>query len=187
MKTKPPHAFARLISGVVSGPKLRRILLTILAAVIFFGLITLFVLLGLQVDRLLGIPRLADGWRYIVSAACFVLGLLIAGWCLFQFALTRGTPVPTSPPPRLITSGIYARVRNPMISGGFLILEGIAFLEGSLSVIIFFAPLPVLLYAIFIVTVEEPELELRFGEAYREYKRKVPRFIPGLGKRSGRV
>jgi protein-S-isoprenylcysteine O-methyltransferase Ste14 len=182
MEPEPPNAFARLISNVVSGSKRRRLLLTPLAALIFFGLITLFVLAGLQVDKLLGLPSLTGLWRLTVSAACFALGLLIAGWSLAQFALKKGTPVPTSPPPGLITTGIYSRVRNPMIAGGFFLLEGIAFLLGSLSVIFVFAPLPVALYAFFIVTVEEVELELRFGQAYRDYKARVPRFVPRLRK-----
>jgi protein-S-isoprenylcysteine O-methyltransferase Ste14 len=31
--------------------------------------------------------------------------------------------------------------------------------------------------------VEEPELELRFGKEYLEYKKRVPMFIPGLKRR----
>ena len=90
--------------------------------------------------------------------------------------------MPLSSPPKLIITGIYSHVRNPMITGAFLILSGTGFLLGSLSVIIVFAPLAVLLYALFIITIEERELEIRFGEEYREYRKKVPRFIPGLNR-----
>jgi protein-S-isoprenylcysteine O-methyltransferase Ste14 len=69
-----------------------------------------------------------------------------------------------------------------MALGGLLILEGLGFYYGSLSLIIFFGPLPIVLYALYIKAVEEPELELRFGKEYREYKKKVPMFIPRLKK-----
>ena len=175
-----PNAFARFISNIVTGNKRRRVVMTPFAALIFFGFITLFIFAGLSVDKWLALPSLAGWWKYIVSSILFFLGLLVAGCSLLQFAQARGSPVPLSPPPKLITSGIYSYVRNPMISGGLLLLEGLGFLLGSLSVIIVFAPLPVLLYAIFIITIEERELAIRFGEEYREYMKKVPRFIPRL-------
>jgi protein-S-isoprenylcysteine O-methyltransferase Ste14 len=65
-----------------------------------------------------------------------------------------------------------------MALGLLLMLEGLGFYFGSLSLIVFFAPLPVVLYALYIKAVEEPELELRFGREYMEYKRRVPMFIP---------
>jgi protein-S-isoprenylcysteine O-methyltransferase Ste14 len=70
-----------------------------------------------------------------------------------------------------------------MALGALFILEGLGFYYGSLSLIFFFAPLPVVLYALYIKGVEEPELELRFGRQYLEYKKKVPMFIPRLKKR----
>jgi protein-S-isoprenylcysteine O-methyltransferase Ste14 len=69
-----------------------------------------------------------------------------------------------------------------MALGALLILEGLGFYYGSLSLIFFFAPLPVVLYALYIKAVEEPELELRFGREYLEYKSRVPMFIPRLGR-----
>jgi len=56
----------------------------------------------------------------------------------------------------------------------------LGFYFGSLSLIFFFAPLPVVLYALYIKAVEESELEMRFGQDYVEYKKRVPMFIPRL-------
>ncbi len=67
-----------------------------------------------------------------------------------------------------------------MLGAALFMLVGLGFLLGSLPVIIISAPLPVILYAIFIITVEEHELEMRFGDEYREYMKKVPRFLPKL-------
>lgn len=179
--------WAQAIYNVVTGDKRRRIILTPIAAIIFFGIITLFVFCSFWVDRWLNLPHLPEAWwRYALAAIIFFAGLLIAGWTVTRFFSTRGTPVPTSPPPRLITSGLYAYVRNPMAFGALLVLEGLGFFFGSLSLIIFFAPLPILLYALFIKAVEERELEIRFGQEYLEYKKKVPMFIPRPRKRGMR-
>lgn len=94
------------------------------------------------------------------------------------FFRAKGTPLTVSPPPKLITTGLFAYIRNPMALGDLLILEGLGFFFGSLSLILFFAPLPVVAYALYIRAVEEPELELRFGQEYLKYKRSVPMFIP---------
>jgi protein-S-isoprenylcysteine O-methyltransferase Ste14 len=176
--------WAQAINRVVTGDKKRRAILTPVAAIIFFGIITLFVFCSFWVDRWLNLPYLPDAWwRYGIAAVVFIAGLFLSISTVTAFFRTRGTPVPLSPPPKLITTGLYACIRNPMALGMLLILEGLGFYFGSLSLIIFFAPLPVVLYALFIKAVEEPELELRFGREYLEYKKKVPMFIPWFKKR----
>lgn len=175
--------YAESLYKVVTGSKKRRVIVTPIAAIIFFSIITLFVLASSWVDSWLGLPHLPEAWwRYWLATIIFIAGFLLAITTLTAFFRTRGTPVPTSPPPKLITSGLYAYVRNPMALGGLLILESLGFYYGSLSLIIVFAPLPVLLYALYIKAVEEPELEMRFGQEYREYKKRVPMFIPKLKK-----
>ena len=76
-------------------------------------------------------------------------------------------------------NGPYRFVRNPMISGVILFLFGEAALlrsKGNLLWAAFFLVLNLL----YIPLVEEPQLEKRFGEPYRLYRRHVRRFIPGL-------
>jgi len=95
-----------------------------------------------------------------------------------------GTPAPYDPPKIFVAHGVYTHVRNPMMTGVFMVLLGEAMLFGSLPVLvwslIFFQGCMVL-----IPFWEEPDLERRFGEAYIEYKRKVPRWIPKLKSDSG--
>lgn len=90
-----------------------------------------------------------------------------------------GTPAPYDPPKIFVARGVYTHVRNPMMIGVILVLLGEAMLFGSLPVfvwcLIFFQGCLIL-----IPFWEEPDLERRFGEAYLEYKRKVPRWIPKL-------
>ncbi len=90
-----------------------------------------------------------------------------------------GTLAPWSPTKKLVTTGLYAYVRNPMILGVITVLAG-----ESISVLSFKIFLWLCIFFIvnnlFFVIYEEPNLEKRFGDHYREYKNKVPRWIPKL-------
>ncbi len=89
----------------------------------------------------------------------------------------KGTPAPYAPPKILVAIGIYKYVRNPMMIGVWSVLCGEAILFFSFWVLIWF--LIFFTASILFVTLwEEDDLENRFGESYREYKKKVPRWIP---------
>lgn len=91
------------------------------------------------------------------------------------FRQKEGTIAPWDPTQTLISKGIYQRMRNPMIFGVSLILAGLSLIINSLAVAVW-TLLFVLINQIYFVYVEEPGLERRFGEPYREYKNKVPRW-----------
>jgi protein-S-isoprenylcysteine O-methyltransferase Ste14 len=78
-----------------------------------------------------------------------------------------------------VVHGPYRYVRNPMISGMILLLFGEAFALMSLPHGIW-AVCFLIINLIYIPLVEEPQLERRFGDSYREYCRHVRRFIPRL-------
>jgi protein-S-isoprenylcysteine O-methyltransferase Ste14 len=108
------------------------------------------------------------------------VGLLLFGTSLRQFVVRgRGTLAPWDPPKHLVVDGPYRHVRNPMISGVVFILFGEAMVLLSPSHLAW-AVLFLVLNLIFIPLLEEPELESRFGEAYREYCRHVARIVPRL-------
>ena len=76
-----------------------------------------------------------------------------------------------------MVEGVYRHVPNPMNSGVVLILlgESLVFLPlGCWSWALGFKSLN----AIYIPLLEEPMLEGRFGDDYRQYKRYVPRWVP---------
>ncbi|HUL02791.1 MAG TPA: isoprenylcysteine carboxylmethyltransferase family protein [Gemmatimonadales bacterium] len=108
------------------------------------------------------------------------LGLLLFFSSLRRFAGEgEGTLAPWDPPRRLVVRGPYRFVRNPMISGVVLILGAEAMLLESLphaAWTFIFAGINL----IYIPLVEEPGLRRRFGDAYREYCRHVPRLLPRL-------
>jgi protein-S-isoprenylcysteine O-methyltransferase Ste14 len=79
----------------------------------------------------------------------------------------------------LITHGPFAYSRNPIFTSGLIVLLGSALFYGSPVILI----VTLVLWAVsnyYGVPREERALEARFGEAYRDYQRRVPRW---LGKR----
>jgi len=77
---------------------------------------------------------------------------------------------------QLVKQGPYECMRHPMHLGLFLFPLAFAFLSGSVSFIIFIAPLEILIMLIMIFTIEEPEAIRKFGKQYLEYKQQVPMF-----------
>lgn len=80
---------------------------------------------------------------------------------------------------RLVTEGPFSVVRHPtylahtlMFSGVFLITEVIS--AGIVTLLDF------ILINVLIIPLEDKELSARFEDGYELYKKKVPRFFPGL-------
>jgi protein-S-isoprenylcysteine O-methyltransferase Ste14 len=177
--------YAEFIYKIATGDKRRRNLITAVAPLVFYAITAIVIFAAYLVDKRLALPFFGfsySWWRIAVSVLLIALGCAIAGWTYVAFGRTRGTPIPFSPPPKLVTTGLYAHVRNPMFIGGFLVLEGFGVMFGLLSLIFVFAPLLMLFYAFYVNAVEEKELEMKFGKEYVEYKKRVPMFIPRLGR-----
>jgi protein-S-isoprenylcysteine O-methyltransferase Ste14 len=116
------------------------------------------------------------GW--IVVAVGAVIGLP----CVWEFAWRGlGTPAPFDPPRKLVISGPYRYVRNPMYVGMGIAILGFAivFPHGSL---VFLGELltAFVLVSIFIIAYEEPTLRGLFGDDYADYCHNVRRWIPRL-------
>ncbi len=129
-------------------------------------------------------PALGPG---AVAIAAQAAGIVLAGLGVALFVATlrrfavegRGTLAPWDPPRRLVVTGPYRHVRNPMISGVLLVLAGEALVLLSrphgIWALVFLA-----VNAVYIPLVEEPRLAQRFGERYAEYRRQVPQLVPRL-------
>ena len=72
--------------------------------------------------------------------------------------------------------GIYSRIRHPRYLASFLAILGACLLAGT-HILYLVAALWLALMAV-IIALEEREMRHRFGAAYRDYCRKVPRFFP---------
>ncbi len=112
--------------------------------------------------------------------AVFAIGIAIATWCAVEFALRGlGTPAPFDPPKRLVVTGLYRFVRNPMYVGLGVALVGEAWLTGRIEIVYEMLILWVAV-TVFVLIYEEPALRRLFGEDYAAYCRQVPRWIPRL-------
>jgi protein-S-isoprenylcysteine O-methyltransferase Ste14 len=106
------------------------------------------------------------------------LGALSYLWCAWNFAFVgKGTPAPIDPPKVLVSRGLYRVVRNPMYVGVGLILVGEAIVFESLTLLAY-ALFVWSMFHLFIVYYEEPTLRRKFGAAYEEYCKAVPRWMP---------
>jgi protein-S-isoprenylcysteine O-methyltransferase Ste14 len=116
----------------------------------------------------------------LLGISVLAVGLMLFVASLRRFATEgKGTLAPWDPPRALVLRGPYRFVRNPMISGVIFVLFGEGLLLLSLPHAIWAAAF-LLLNLLYIPVFEEPQLEQRFGDAYREYRRHVRRFFPRL-------
>lgn len=171
-----------IIYRSATGTRRLRLLLTPLIALLFFAVVIVLPICGaLWLDRALRLPKLVPApLNVILSVPLIGLGAFFALWSVFHFAKVKGTPVPFNPPPKLVTTGPYAHVRNPMVSGLLIVVVGVGVLLRSVSVVFILSPFLVLVGVIGLKMLEEPELEKRLGQEYVEYKKRVPMFIPRI-------
>jgi protein-S-isoprenylcysteine O-methyltransferase Ste14 len=120
-----------------------------------------------------------SGWR-VMGAGFVVLGAAVLIESFARFALVgRGTPAPVAPTERLVVSGLYRYVRNPMYLAVLSIILGQALLFGSRE-LLWFAAAVGAGFHLFVVAYEEPTLRARYGAEYEKYRAAVPRWRPRL-------
>ena len=90
-----------------------------------------------------------------------------------------GTPAPVAPTERLVVTGAYRHVRNPMYLAVVSAIVGQALLLGQ-PVLLGYAALVAFLVVSFVRLYEEPALRRQFGEEYDAYRRAVPGWVPRL-------
>ena len=137
--------------------------------------------LALEADRLwpFKLPRQLE----LVAWPLLILGtvlILVAEYSIITESHATGAF--GNPPGKLVTTGIYSWVRNPIYIGAAMLLFGIAFFRNSPTMLIIAFIFLISIHA-FVVLIEEPRIERRFGAAYRRYKESVPRWLPRLSRR----
>ena len=166
---------------IATGSRRMRNFFTPIGACFYTLLVVAFIVLSIKLDRLIGLNNhIPEPFNYILAIPIFSCALCLIMWSVHNFLKVRGTPVPFNPPPVLVTSGPYAYTRNPMLTGVFGILIGFGLLFGSVCLLVVFAPLFICINYWELKTIEEPELEKRLGNAYREYRQRTPMFFPQL-------
>jgi protein-S-isoprenylcysteine O-methyltransferase Ste14 len=123
---------------------------------------------GLPLQPLL---ELAGGALIIAGTA----GLIA---CFLRFALEGlGTPAPPFPTQKLIVTGMYRYVRNPMYVAVIAVVLGQALAFRSWKLAAYGACVWTVMH-LFVLLYEEPKLRQTFGAEYETYLLTVPRWIP---------
>ena len=154
--------------------------------------LTVFLLSGWLTSRYPGVDwyshdaghllEMLFGWRgsphfgpfHVLSSVAIGGGfwLLASAWKVLYPAQRSGT---------LATTGPYARLRHPQYVGFVLIMAGFL-LQWPTIVTVALFPILVAMY-VRLARREEREAETEFGEAYRRYAARTPRFVPRLRRR----
>lgn len=103
------------------------------------------------------------------AALAIAARIRLGRWFSGTFGVKRGH--------ELVTGGPYAIVRHPMYTGLIAMVTGAALAWRSGGTMVLAVALVVPFW--FHTAIEEPLFEQHFGDAYREYQRRVPRLMPG--------
>ena len=154
-------------------------------------------ILILPVNAIMGIPAIIyllcgrkpplqlfkPAWLTIARTAgilLMVIGLPLIIFTIRDFMrVGRGTLAPWDPTQRLVVTGLYRYVRNPMISGVISILFSVALIANTVCHLVW-AVVFTVVNMIYMPLSEEPGLIKRFGDDYQLYKQHVPRWLPRL-------
>jgi len=141
----------------------------------------------LPITVLVVVPLSIEKNRTVLLGIHFFSGLTLILFGLTLMTITissfirigKGTLAPWAPTKRLVIKGPYRYVRNPMILGVMTVLLGEALGLWSKNILIWTGAF-ILINTVYFLFYEEPNLEKRFGEEYRIYKKHVPRWLPRL-------
>jgi len=121
-----------------------------------------------------GVPRI-HWWALPLMAWGYLQYRLVGD---FRTRAGGGGPGISKPPERIVSRGPYAWTRNPMYLGHLIFLSGLALALGSWIGAVVLAA-----HALWFdrrVREDEARLASLFGDTYREYCRRVKRWVPGI-------
>lgn len=131
-----------------------------------------------RLNTQLGLPQYSYPLTFALGVflAAIAIMVILQGFILLV-TIGQGTPAPTNPPRKLVTSGLYQHTRNPVLLAYILFLLAEFLIFGYLLLLVY-AVAAAAGFHLYIVLWEEGELRRRFGEDYLVYKRSVPRWLP---------
>ena len=144
--------------------------------------------IGLLVQHFLPVARVAlAGTAAQLAGMLFLsVSVILAAWSFACFWRASTSPLPIQPSRALVTTGPYRFIRNPMYAGLACLHAGLA-IRLNVFWALFFLPVVLVLVRHLVLAGEERYLEQKFGDEYRRYKARVPRWLPRFrkGNRSG--
>lgn len=142
--------------------------------IVLFSLALAYI--GTLIDSLLGLPKLTSSLAASAGVLLLVLGFLLRLWAVVHFYNHNMRVISLEPQGSLVTAGPYRYSRNPLYLGANVFcFFGAALLFGSPTALIMTAVhLP---FMNLIIRREERQLEQKFGDSFRAYKRQVRRWL----------
>lgn len=139
---------------------------------------TLIVLIEHRWQLHLGLPPAARISGAVILLAASALGI----WSAVTMSTRgEGSPLPSAMPARLVITGPYRFVRNPMAVAG--IAQGVAVgLIASSWLVVAYALIGSLVWNWVVRPLEEVDLQARFGAEFERYRSRVPCWVPRLGR-----
>jgi protein-S-isoprenylcysteine O-methyltransferase Ste14 len=135
-----------------------------------------FALLGVGLDYIAPIPFFTSVWMRVLGIAVLLGGLALMIAAVREFRRTGQDPKPWKPSPELVLQGPYLFTRNPMYVGFTIVQIGLGIALGYLWISLL-APAALLVVHFIAVVPEEKYLEEKFTDSYREYRRRVRRYM----------
>jgi protein-S-isoprenylcysteine O-methyltransferase Ste14 len=114
----------------------------------------------------------------VANTSLNTAGLALVGLGLLLRVLARGWKVENSQG-HLVTTGLYAFIRHPLYVASFLIGLGLCLILGDPLVLVAYVVVYLLMHA-WVIRGEERWLARHWGDEYRRYAARVPRFLPAL-------
>jgi protein-S-isoprenylcysteine O-methyltransferase Ste14 len=148
-----------------------RLFFTLFATATLLPLLYLFTLFPGEI-----LYQVPSPWRWIMIAGQLAAALA------FSKAFMEAGPLqflgirPSEGRSELIVQGVYCRVRNPLFLFALIFLWLFPIMTENLLVLYLIATVYFFLGSIH----EERMLAEKFGDAYRDYQRRVPRIVPRL-------
>ena len=117
-------------------------------------------------------------WIFIlIGILCFIIGITL--WLKAVIIDRLDTHIIKN---ELVTTGVYAYVRNPVYSAFMFVCTGVLLIYGNLVLLL----LPIIYWGFMTVlmkSTEEKWLEDLYGQEYIQYLQRVNRCIPWKGKK----
>ncbi len=135
------------------------------------------IVVGLLLDRFIPlgwVARLPEGLRFALTLSTALAAAALAISAVIAFRRADVSVAPGTPP-RLVTDGVFAHTRHPMYLGIVLGLFALAISYGSDWMLATSVAATLMLHFRFALP-EERLLEAEFGEEYRRYIARVPRY-----------
>lgn len=139
-------------------------------------LILTIIALILNCYKIIPVLKFLDLFMIILGILCITIGVIL--WLSAVLVTQIDRKIKEG---KLITTGIYSIVRNPIYSAFLFIFTGIIFLVNNIYLLVL--PITFWIYlTILLKLTEEKWLEDKFTDEYNRYSKNVNRVIPNIFK-----